>query len=43
MIKILVVDDDRDSVETLSQLLESEGMKVLGKGFNGKEAYELYK
>jgi len=32
MIKILVVDDDLDCVETLSTLLESEGMQVIGKG-----------
>ena len=42
MAKVIVIDDDKDSVETLSTLLEQKGVSVVGTGFNGKEAFELY-
>jgi len=41
--RVIVVDDDRDSVRTLSTLLEIKGVSVEGKGYDGKEAVELYK
>ena len=40
--KVVVVDDDRDSVRTLSTLLEMKGITVEGKGYDGKDAVELY-
>ena len=43
MTSVIVIDDDQESVDTLSDLFRSEGIKVLGMGYNGKEAYQLYK
>jgi len=42
-IRVIVVDDDRDTVEVFSQYLEMKGIQVVGKGYNGLEACELYK
>ena len=39
---VIVVDDDRDMVESLSKLLAQKKIHVVAKGFNGKEAVELY-
>lgn len=39
----IVIDDDHSTIELFSEFLEMEGMKVVGKGRNGKEAVELYK
>jgi len=38
----IVIDDDFDSVEIFTQLLEEEEISVIGRGFNGKEAIDLY-
>ena len=38
----IIIDDDIDTVEVLNDLLEIEGIKVLAKGYNGKEAFEAY-
>ncbi len=38
----IVIDDDFDSVEIFSLLLEERGISVVGKGYNGKEAIDLY-
>ncbi len=43
MPKVIVVDDDRDTVEVFTEYLAIKGIEVLGKGYNGKEAVELYK
>ena len=43
MTKVIVVDDDRDTVEVFTEYLGIKGIEVLGKGHNGKEAVELYK
>ena len=40
--RALVVDDDDDTVEVLSEFLEMKGVTVVGKAYNGKEAVELY-
>ena len=40
---VIVVDDDVSIVETFSELLEELGVKVVGKGYNGKDAVALYK
>jgi len=42
-ISVIVVDDDLDTVEVFSQYLEMKGIQVVGKGYNGLEAFELYK
>ena len=39
----IVVDDSEDIVELFSEFLEIKGVKVLAKGYNGKDAHELYK
>lgn len=38
----IVVDDDFDSVEIFSLLLEEQNIPVIGKGYNGKDAIDLY-
>jgi two-component system chemotaxis response regulator CheY len=39
----IVVDDDIDTVELFSEYLQLQGIEVLAKGYDGKEAVELYK
>ena len=41
-IRIVVVDDDHDMVDTLSTLLEVKGVEVIGKAYDGEEAYQQY-
>jgi len=41
--KVIVIDDDRDVVHSLSTLLEMKGVSVEGKGYDGKDAVDLYK
>jgi DNA-binding NarL/FixJ family response regulator len=38
----IVVDDDSDIVEIFSALLEEREISVVGKGYNGKQAIELF-
>ena len=38
----IVVDDDHDTVEVFSDLWQILQIKVIGKGYDGKEAVELY-
>ena len=42
MPRVIVIDDDKDSVETLSALLQQKGVDVVGIGFDGKDALDLY-
>jgi len=42
MIEVLVVDDDNDTVDVLSEYLGLKGMNVVGRAQNGREAHELY-
>ncbi len=42
MPRVIVIDDDKDSVETLSALLQQKGVDIVGMGFNGKDALDLY-
>ena len=42
MIKAIVIDDDVDTVEVFCEYLEIKDIKVLGRGYNGKTAVELY-
>lgn len=38
----VVIDDDHDIVDTFCEYLELKNVHVLGKGYNGKDAVELY-
>jgi len=40
---IIIIDDEIDAVETLKEYFEYSKFDVLGCGFNGKDAVELYK
>ncbi|MDO5717616.1 MAG: response regulator transcription factor [Tissierellia bacterium] len=41
--KILIIDDDAVVLNSLTTIVESENIKVVGKGRDGSEALELYK
>lgn len=43
MSKIIIVDDDKDTILTFADYLSIHNIEVLGLGYNGKEAIELYK
>jgi two-component system, chemotaxis family, chemotaxis protein CheY len=43
MMRVIVIDDDHDTVRTLSTLLEMKGVSVEAKGYDGKEAVELFR
>ena len=43
MMRVIVIDDDHDTVRTLSTLLEMKGISVEAKGYDGKEAVELFR
>jgi len=38
----IIVDDDIDTVDCLSDYLELENIQILGKGYDGKECVDLY-
>ena len=38
----IVVDDDFDTVEVFSEYLELKDIHVVGKGYDGKDAVDLY-
>ncbi len=38
----VVIDDDPDAVDLFSDYLENKGVKVMGKGNDGMEGFELY-
>jgi len=40
---VIVIDDDEDTVRLFSEFLEEHKIHVLGKGYDGKTAVELYK
>ena len=40
---VIVIDDDEDTVRLFSEFLEENKIHVLGKGYDGKTAVELYK
>ena len=42
MITAIVIDDDVDTVDVFCDYLQIVGVKVLGRGHNGKSAVELY-
>lgn len=39
----IVIDDDKDTVSVLCDFLQIKGIKVIGRGYNGLDAVELYK
>ncbi len=39
---VIIVDDEEDIVSSLSTLLESHGIDVIGKGCNGLEGIQLF-
>ena len=39
---VIVIDDDYDTTEVLSEFLRLKSINVLATGHNGKEAVELY-
>ena len=43
MIKVIVIDDENDVTEVLCEFLKIKEIEVVGRGKNGKEAFELYK
>jgi len=42
-IKAIVVDDDEDSSDSICQALDIGGIDVIEKGYDGEQAYQLYK
>ena len=43
MQKLVVVDDDADTLEVFTMYLSLKGFNVAGQGTNGKEAVDLFK
>ena len=41
--RVIVIDDDHDTVEVFSEFLRIKGCEVLARGYDGKEAVSLYK
>ena len=39
---VIVIDDDEDTVRLFSEFLEENKIHVIGQGYNGKMAVELY-
>jgi len=42
-IRVIVVDDDPDMVDITTEYLEQADIKVVGTGFDGKDAVTLYR
>ena len=42
MVKVIVIDDNEDTVDSIAQTLEIEGIEVLEKGYDGEQAIQLY-
>ena len=43
MTSVIVIDDDRDTVEVFCEYLAIKDIKVLGRGYDGRAAVDLYK
>ena len=43
MINVIIVDDDEDSLELMSQFLKLKNINVIGEAKDGKIAVEMYK
>ena len=42
-VSAIVVDDNKDVRDVFTELLEINGINVIGNGINGKEGFELYR
>ena len=42
MVTAIVIDDDFDTCDVLTEFLEISGIQILGTGYHGKDAVELY-
>jgi len=42
MIRSIVIDDDKETVHLFTELLKSNGIDVVGKGYNGQDAIFLF-
>ena len=42
-LNVIVVDDDYNTVEVFAEFLELNQVKVIGKGYDGKDGVNLYK
>ena len=42
-LNVIVIDDDYNTVEVFAEFLELSQVKVVGKGYDGKDAVNLYK
>ena len=42
MVKVVVVDDDIDTVEVFCEYLEIKNINVIGRGYDGKTAIDMY-
>lgn len=42
LIRAVIIDDDKDTIQLFAELLSSNGIKVVGKGYNGQDAVFLY-
>ena len=42
-LNVIVIDDDYNTVEVFTEFLELSEVKVVGKGYDGKDAVNLYK
>ncbi len=43
MTKGIIVDDDKNTVQLMTDILEQNGIEVVGTGNDGKEAVDLFK
>ena len=43
MTSVIIVDDDRGTVEVFCEYLQTKGIDVLGVGYDGHQTIELYK
>ena len=41
-IKVIVIDDDEDTLDTFCAYLELKDFEIVGKGKDGREAVEIY-
>jgi len=42
-LNVIVIDDDYNTVDVFTEFLELSEVKVVGKGYDGKDAVHLYK
>lgn len=42
MVTAVVVDDDKDTVDVFCDYLKIKKVEIVGKGYNGQDALELY-